>query len=338
MPAHHGAHFGDERIGGQARPRAPVHGGFGCAGHDVRFVAGGEAGGREAQYDGFDFASFVTAEHSHYNPPMTVARAGDLVQLRDRDERSFLFRLAPGQRLETHRGIFNHDDLIGQPYGAEVRSHLDHGFYLLAPSTADLILELKRNSQILFPKDIGLALMKLNVRPGTTALEAGTGSGGLTLALAQAVGPEGKVVSYDVRPDMQNLARRNLEQAGLLDRVIFKNRDIKDGFDETDAESFFLDVPNPYDYTAQVYAAMRGGGYFGCLVPTANQVSDLLISLQRERFAFPEVVEVLLRHYKPVPARLRPVDRMVAHTGYLIFARPVLRKAEEPQEEEPAES
>ncbi|MBI3177496.1 MAG: tRNA (adenine-N1)-methyltransferase [Chloroflexi bacterium] len=258
----------------------------------------------------------------------TLASSGDLIQLMDPDGKYFIFRLVPGQRLETHRGIFQHDALIGQAYGAEVRSHLDKSFYLFTPSTADIIQQLKRSSQILFPKDIGLILLRLNIRPGMTVLETGTGSGGMTLALAQAVGPMGRVISYDVRPDMQNLARRNLEQVGLLDRVTLKLRDIKEGFDETDVESFFLDVGNPYDYTAQVYRALRGGGHFGCLVPTANQVSDLIISLQREMFAFIEVVEVLMREYKPVAARLRPMDRMIAHTGYLVFARPVTRSAQ----------
>ncbi len=269
---------------------------------------------------------------------MTIASAGDLVELIDRDARNFFFRLAPGQRLETHRGIFKHDDLIGQPYGSEVFSHLKHGFFLIVPSIADLITDLKRNSQIIFPKDIGLILMKLNVRPGMTVVEAGTGSGGLTLALANAVGPTGQVISYDVRQDMQNLARRNLEQVGLQDRVTFKIKDIKDGFDETDVEALFLDMNNPYDYTAQAYRALRGGGFLGSLAPTANQVSDLLVSLTRERFYFPEVIEILLRHYKTVPSRLRPVDRMVAHTGFLIFARPVIVISEVVQEEMPDEA
>jgi tRNA (adenine57-N1/adenine58-N1)-methyltransferase len=267
---------------------------------------------------------------------MVNASAGDLVQIMDAEGRFFLFRLVPGGRLETHRGILLHDAVIGAPYGSKVFTHLDRPFYIFTPSINDLVVELKRQSQILFPKDIGIVLMKLNVRPGMTVVEAGTGSGGLTLALANAVGPTGRVISYDVRQDMQNVARRNLELTGLSDRVTFKLRDIKDGFDETDVEAFFLDVPNPYDYCAQVHRALRGGGHFGCLVPTVNQVSDLLVSLQREWFIMHEVFEVLLRNYKTVPARLRPVDRMVAHTGFLVFARPIIPSPRE-QPEEPAE-
>jgi tRNA (adenine57-N1/adenine58-N1)-methyltransferase len=123
---------------------------------------------------------------------------------------------------------------------------------------------------------------------------------------------------------MQEVARKNIEGMGWRHRVDFKLRDIKEGMDETDVESFFLDVPNPEDCLPQVYAALRGGGHFACLVPTAPQVSELIIGLQRNRFAFIEVMETMLRHYKPIPARLRPTDRMVAHTGYLVFARPLL--------------
>lgn len=252
---------------------------------------------------------------------MTTAQAGDVVQLVGRDHKHFILRLTPGQQLHTHRGIFEHDALIGRTLGTEVFTHRGDPFFLLQPSTDDLIREIKRSSQIIYPKDIGFILMKLSVRPGVTVVEAGTGSGGLTTVLAQAVGPTGCVISYEVREDMQNLARKNLERVGLADRVTFKLRDIAAGFDETDAYALFLDVPNPWDYTGQAYRALQSGGFFGSLVPTANQVSALLVSMRREGFEFVEVCEVLLRYYKPVPERLRPTDRMVAHTGFLTFAR-----------------
>jgi len=262
---------------------------------------------------------------------MTTAQAGDVVQLVGRDHKHFILRLTPGQQLHTHRGIFEHDALIGRTLGTEVFTHRGDPFFLLQPSTDDLIREIKRNSQIIYPKDIGFILMKLSVRPGVTVVEAGTGSGGLTTVLAQAVGPTGRVISYEVREDMQNLARKNLERVGLADRITFKLRDIAEGFDETDVYALFLDVPNPWDYTGQAYRALQSGGFFGSLVPTANQVSKLLVSMRREGFDFVEVCEVLLRYYKPVPDRLRPTDRMVAHTGFLIFGRPVIRSTPPPE-------
>ncbi len=269
---------------------------------------------------------------------MTAAQAGDIVQLVARDKKKhFILRLTPGQQLHTHRGIFAHDALIGQELGTEVCSHLGHPFFLLQPSTDDLIRDLKRNSQILYPKDIGFILMKMSVRPGITVVEAGTGSGGMTTVLAQAVGPGGRVISYEVREDMQNLAKKNLERVGLSGQVTFKLRDIAAGFDETDADALFLDVPNPWDYMAQARRALMGGGFFGSILPTTNQVSSLLIAMRREGFDFTEVCEVLLRYYKTVPERLRPTDRMVAHTGFLIFGRAVTRAVTETTPEAEAE-
>ena len=194
----------------------------------------------------------------------------------DADNKNFIFRLAPGQRLETHRGIFKHDELIGQDFGGEVLSHLGHAFVMIQPSNDDLIRDLKRSSQIIYPKDSGFILMKLSVQAGQTVLEAGTGSGGMTSVLAQTVGASGRVISYDIRDDMQRRALRNLEWLGLSQRVTLKLRDIAEGFDETDADAFFLDVPNPWDYTGQVRRALKGGGFFGSIVPTTNQVSTLL--------------------------------------------------------------
>lgn len=270
---------------------------------------------------------------------MKITAAGDLVMLVGRDHRHFIVRLSPEAELQTHRGVLRHADLIGQPWGARVESHLGARFHLLEPSLHDLLLGIRRNSQIIFPKDIGYILLNLSVGPGKTVLEAGTGSGALTTALAWAVGPGGRVISYDRREDMQALARRNLERVGLQDRVTFRLRDIAEGFEETDVDALFLDLPRPEDYLPQTRAALRSGGSFGAILPTANQVSALLEALQRQAFAFVEVCELMLRFYKPVPERLRPTDRMVAHTGYLVFGRPVLEPPEaeqSPADEGPA--
>jgi tRNA (adenine57-N1/adenine58-N1)-methyltransferase len=268
---------------------------------------------------------------------LTVTHAGDLVQLVGRDHKYKLVLLQPGLELHTHRGVLKHDDLIGKPWGSRVDSHLGRPFYILPPSLHDVLRDTKRSSQIIFPKDIGYILLKLSIMPGQTVVEAGTGSGALTTALASAVGPQGRVISYDVRSDMQTLARRNLELLGLEQRVEFRLRDIAQGFDETDLSAVFLDVSTPHEYIAQVRAALRPGGFFGSIVPTTNQVSVLLTALERENFEFVEVAELSLRYYKPVPERLRPTDRMVAHTGYLIFARPVLEKLSEAEDAAPIE-
>jgi tRNA (adenine57-N1/adenine58-N1)-methyltransferase len=120
---------------------------------------------------------------------------------------------------------------------------------------------------------------------------------------------------------VQNLARKNLTRFGLDSRVDFKLRDIGLGFDEANIDAFFLDVPNPYDYMGQIRAALKPGGYLCCLIPTFNQVEKALLALRQNKFAFVEVCELLLRYYKSEPARIRPTDRMVAHTGFLVFAR-----------------
>jgi tRNA (adenine57-N1/adenine58-N1)-methyltransferase len=252
------------------------------------------------------------------------AQAGDLAQLVSPTNKQFIVRLNPGEELHTHRGILKHDDIIGKPWGSEVFTHSGRSYLLLQPSLSDLLQELKRNTQIMYPKDIGFVLINMGIGPGTQVIEAGTGSGALTIALAWAVGTQGRVISYEIRPEMQNLARKNLEKLGLADRVTLKQRDIAEGFDETGVDALFLDVPNAYDYLAQARQALKPGGHFGAILPTTNQVIRLLDAFYPNNFAFVDVCEIMLRYYKPVADRFRPTDRMVAHTGFLIFARPML--------------
>jgi len=256
---------------------------------------------------------------------LKTANEGDLALFFNlRDDKRYLVRLKSGGQLHTHRGIVPHDAIIGQPWGRTIKTQMGTAFLVLEPSTSDLIRHIKRSTQILFPKDVGYLLMKLSVRPGRLILEAGTGSGGMTLAMALATAPLGKIVTYEARQEFQTLAMQNLERANIPPGVVdFKLRDIAQGFDETDVDSFFLDVAEPWNYIPQVASALRGGGFFATLVPTMNQVIPTLQALEQAPFGLLEVEELLLRPYKPVSSRVRPADRMVAHTGYLIFARKI---------------
>jgi len=163
----------------------------------------------------------------------------------------------------------------------------------------------------------------MGIVPGTKVIEAGTGSGSFTTALAYYTGEKGKVFSYEIKAETQQIARKSIDKLGLSDRVEFKVKDISQGFDETDVDAIFLDVANAYDFMHIVKRSLKPGGYFGCILPTTNQVIKLLITLRQNDFAFVDVCDISLKYYKAEPLRFRPADRMIAHTGYLIFARSV---------------
>jgi tRNA (adenine57-N1/adenine58-N1)-methyltransferase len=258
-----------------------------------------------------------------------TTQAGDLVQLQGSGFHSHLVRLEPGAVLQTHRGVIRHNDIIGQPWGCMLKSHTGQPFYLFQPGLADLIRETKRTTQILYPKDIGYILTVMGVGPGSQVLEIGTGSGGLTTAFAYMVGESGKVFTYERNPATQNLAVANLSKVGLAARVEFKLGDAAEGFSERGMDSAFMDLPNSFDYIPLAKQSLKGGGYLGMLVPTVNQVSRCLQALKQAQFACVEVCEIFMRFFKTDWERLRPTDRMVAHTGYLIFGRCVTQVLED---------
>lgn len=264
------------------------------------------------------------------------AQEGDLVQLQGTGHRSHLLVLEAGAVLQTHRGVIRHDDIIGTAWGTRLESHQGNPFYLLQPSLSDLIKGLKRGTQIMYPpKEISYILFHMGIGPGKRVIECGTGSGGLTTALAYMVGTTGKVYSYERKAQIQDLAIKNLTKFGLQNRVDFKIGNAEDGFDEENVDAIILDLPNPQDYLHHVRKSLRGGGgSLGMILPTFNQVEIILRELKLANFAMIEVSEILQRFYKTDWARLRPVDRMIGHTGFLIFGRKVDRLAAEDSDDE----
>lgn len=259
-------------------------------------------------------------------PDGTHVAYGDIVLLIGKDLKKYIRTVKEGQRFECHLGYIEFDALVGTPYGSQFPTHMGHRLFVLIPHTEDIILHLQRLGQIIYPKDLGYIALKLGIRPGARVIEAGTGSGALTMTLAMLVGDEGHVYTYERRNNMLSQAIANLRRMDLLDRVTFHEKDIEEGFEEQDAHALFLDVRTPADYLPQARAALRGGGFFGALVPTMNQVLELAQPLYDGPWYLLQIEELLLRTYKTHPQRIRPDEQMVGHTGYLVFARAVERE------------
>jgi len=234
----------------------------------------------------------------------------------------FFITVTPGEKFSSHFGIVAHDVVMEAGFGEMIKSHKDKEFLIIRPSLYDIMMNIHRHTQIIYPKDVGYILLKLGVRCGDRIIEAGTGSGSLTLSLAYGVMPEGKVYTYEKRPEFSEKAEKNLLMAGIRPFVEMKVADVEEtGFVETNVDSVFLDMREPALAIDHAYDALRPGGTLGLLLPTANQVSEALARMETRGYVEIEALETFFRHYKINPARLRPEDRMVGHTGYLIFGR-----------------
>lgn len=263
-----------------------------------------------------------------FEPRTADVQVGDLLLLITTDQKRYLITVRAAGELHTHHGIFYHERIIGRHTGDTVESSLGHAALLLEPSLDDVIKHLKRGTQIIYPKDAAYLVHKLSLRAGSTVIEAGTGSAGLTTALAWAVAPTGIVYTYEARDDTYQLARNNLERVGLLPYVRMHLASIEDGFQQQNVDAVFLDVREPWQFLGQVRSALRPGGFFASLLPTTNQASALLAAMEAEGFADIAMEELLLRSYKTSPDRLRPEDSMNGHTGYLIFGRSLANLAD----------
>ena len=256
---------------------------------------------------------------------MAIKR-GDSVLVMSPDEKTYLVTVDVGRRMGTHLGELLLENAIGLEYGSVIQTTLLHPFILLEPTIEDRMMKVKRLTQIIYPKDAALILLKTGLGDGMRVIECGSGSGALTIALANAVAPSGKVYAYDRNERFMENARKNVENAGFGDYAEFKLREAQDGFDETGVDAVVLDLPSPWDGIASASHALRGGGRIASLSPTYNQVERCVEVLTKEGFVHIETVELLMRTIRVSTGKTRPVDRMVSHTGFLTFGRKALLK------------
>lgn len=249
---------------------------------------------------------------------------GDDILLYLDEKRTYLVRIEAGKQFHTHKGFVELGELISKPYGSPVVSSLGVRFQALAPLVRDRILKTDRRTQVLYPKDIGYLLLQIGVGSGSKVVEAGTGSGALTCALADAVRPDGKVYSYEINLKFQRVAVGNIERAGLANYVELKEGDVTEGIDETDVDAVVLDMATPWLVVPLAYEALAGSGVFASFSPTIEQVMKTVSALRGLPFVELDTVEIILRRMTVAENRTRPQTLMIGHSGYLTSARKVL--------------
>ena len=248
-------------------------------------------------------------------------REGETALLVDRKNRRYLFDLTIGEEFQTHSGLIRHADIVGVREGTLLRNSKGAIFLALRPTFRDVILKMPRGAQIIYPKDLGALLIQADIFSGVRVLEAGVGSGALSMALLRV----GAVVTgYERRKDFCVLARRNVERfcgQEAMERYHTEVRDVYEGISETELDRVILDLPEPWRVVPTAAATLRYGGIFCSYTPSIVQVSRLYEALADSPFGLPETTEVLQRSWYVAGPAVRPEHRMVAHTGFLTTAR-----------------
>jgi tRNA (adenine57-N1/adenine58-N1)-methyltransferase catalytic subunit len=250
---------------------------------------------------------------------------GDRVQLTDAKGRHYTMVLSPGGEFHTHRGAIAHDAVIGLPEGSLVKSTNGDPFLVLRPLLVDYVMSMPRGAQLIYPKDAAQIVLEGDIFPGARVLEAGAGSGALTCSLLRAVGPDGRVISYEVRDDHAEHARRNVEtfsggvpanwQLVLSDVV---DADLADG----SVDRVVLDMLAPWEVLDTVARVLVAGGVLTVYLATVTQLSKTVEALRDQQcWTEPRSWETLQRGWNVVGLAVRPQHNMRGHTGFLVSAR-----------------
>ncbi len=244
---------------------------------------------------------------------------GDKALLIDGKDRRYLVTLRDGGEFHSHSGVTPHALILGRDDGCTVRSSSGGRYVVVRPTLADFVLSMPRGAQVIYPKDLGPILVLADVFVGAKVLEAGVGSGALSMALLRA---GASVVGYEVRADFGAKARANV--ASFLGPDVdyrVEERDVYAGIDEPDIDRVVLDLPEPWRVVKHAESALRPGGILVSYLPTIGQVAQLREVLDGSAFGMAETIEVLQRSWHVRGQSVRPDHRMVAHTGFLTSAR-----------------
>ncbi|WP_240606250.1 tRNA (adenine-N1)-methyltransferase [Euzebya rosea] len=259
--------------------------------------------------------------HAGHPDPLSV---GDTVILMDRKGRRFMFELEEGKDYHFHRGIIRHDQLIGQPEGSTVVSTMSAKLTAVRPTTVDWTLKAPRGAQVVYPKDQAMIVTLGDVVPGSTVIEAGAGSGALTCALLRAVGPEGRVISYELREDHAEVALANVTRrmGGHPENWSLTVADLAEALTEHRCDRLVLDMLEPWAHVDAAANAVHPGGMLIAYTPTVTQVMRLREVLDADpRWGLTQTSETMHRTWHVDGLAVRPDHRMVAHTAFLTTAR-----------------
>jgi tRNA (adenine57-N1/adenine58-N1)-methyltransferase len=253
-------------------------------------------------------------------------RAGERALLIDARDRRYLVTLASGKQFHSHLGALDHDAIIGGPEGRTLTTTGGSRLLVFRPTLADFVLKMQRSAQVVYPKDIGLILVYADIFPGAMVVEAGTGSGSLSLALARAVGESGRVISYEVREDHYRRALENVEQwyegfGGKPENVDLRAGDVFEGIPERDVDRIVLDLPEPWRAVGTVTDSLTPGGILCSYLPTVPQVMATVEAMRAGGFSLLSTFEGLVRTWNVEDRSVRPDHRMVAHTGFIVTGR-----------------
>jgi tRNA (adenine57-N1/adenine58-N1)-methyltransferase catalytic subunit len=274
----------------------------------------------------------VTAQPPSEDPSPITRRgpfqAGDLVQLTDPKGRHSTITLIAGKTYHSHKGHFDHDELIGSPEGSVVKTNGGQEFLALRPLLSDFVLSMPRGATVVYPKDAAHIIGLADIHPGARVVEAGAGSGALTCSLLRAVGTVGRVSSYERRPEFAKVAAGNVErffggphpawQLTVGDLVAELPANIAD----REVDRIVLDMLAPWECVAVAAAALVPGGVLCCYVATTTQLARLIDELRvGGEFTEPSAWETLVRTWHVEGLAVRPDHRMIGHTGFLVTAR-----------------
>ena len=244
-------------------------------------------------------------------------------------KRTYLVKVEPEKSFHTHKGYIQLGDLIGKEYGTTIASSMGVDFVALKPNLRDYIFKTNRRTQISYPKDISLIILYSGIGPGSRVVEAGTGTGALTSAIAHYIKPNGRVYTYEIREEFQKNAKKNLERAGLIDVVDLKQGNVTEGIEEKDLDAVILDMATPWLVIPHAYTALKGSGVLVSFSPTIDQVVKVVEALEEHGFVCVETVETLIRFMQVARGKTRPQTVMTGHTGYLTFARKAIMVQQE---------